>query len=102
MLISEDFIKQYKLDELKDKDSYVYTEVHGGMYRFSQAGMLVHKDLKQRLTSHGYTLVTFTLGLWTHKLNRILFTLVVDDFSIKYTLLLSLNHLLNILKHSTS
>ena len=33
-LIPDEFIKLYKLDELKDKDGYVYTEVHGGMYGF--------------------------------------------------------------------
>ena len=97
-LIPADFIKQYKLNELKDKDGYVYTEVHGSIYEFLQIGMVAHKDLKNRLTSHRYAPVTFTLDLWTHKLNGILFTLVVDDFSIKYTSLSSLYHLLNILK----
>ena len=44
-LMSDEFIKLYKLDELQDKDGHVYTEVHGGMHRFLQAGMLAHKDL---------------------------------------------------------
>jgi len=97
-LIPDEFIKLYKLDELKDKDGYVYAEVHGGMYGFPQAGMLAHKDLTKRLTSHGYTPATYTPGLWTHKSNGITFTLVVDDFGIKYTSLSSLNHLLDVLK----
>ena len=57
------FIKQYKLDELKDKDDYVYAEVYGGMHRFLQAEILAYKDLRKQLMPYGYTLVTFTLGL---------------------------------------
>ena len=50
-LIPEDFIKQYKLDELKDKDGYVHAEVYSGMCRFLQAGILAYKDLKTTCVS---------------------------------------------------
>ena len=83
---------------MKDKDGYVHTEVHVSMHEFSQIGMLAHKDLKQQLASHSYTPVTFILGLWTYESHWISFTLVVNDFGIKYTSLSSLNHLLNVLK----
>ena len=44
-LTPEKFIKQQKLEELKDKDGHVHAEVHGGMCGFPQAGMLAHEDL---------------------------------------------------------
>ena len=67
------------------------------MYGLPQAGMLAHKDLVSQLTKHGYYPATFTPGLWTHESNGITFTLVVDDFGIKYTSIESLNHLINVL-----
>ena len=68
------------------------------MHGFPQAGMLAHKDLVKRLAAHGYKPTTFTPGIWTHQSNGISFTLVVDDFGIKYSSISSLNHLFNVLK----
>ena len=34
LLIPDEFIKLYKLDELKDIDAYICIEVHGSMYSF--------------------------------------------------------------------
>ena len=46
----------------------------------------------------GYKLVCFTPGLWKHDSNGINFTLVVDDFSIKYTSIESIHYLITTLK----
>ena len=62
-LIPETFIKQCKLDKMRDEEGHVYTEVHGGMNGFPQAGMLAHKDLVKLLIDHGHTPTTFTPGL---------------------------------------
>ena len=56
-------MQQYKLEELKNKDSYVCTEVYSSMYEFPQAGMLAHKDLIKRLIAHRYTTITSIIGL---------------------------------------
>ena len=96
-LTPETFIKQHKLDETKDKDGYAFTEAHGGMCSFPQAGILAHKDLVKRLIAHGYKPTTFTPGTWTHQSNGISFTLVVDDFGLNSSMS-SLDHLFNVLK----
>jgi len=96
-LIPISFREAYKLDEIVDEKGYVYCEIRGGMYGLSQAGKLAHKDLMSRLTQHSYHPATFTPGLWVHESNGITFTLVVDDFGIKYVSLKSLNHLINAL-----
>ena len=62
-LIPETFIKKHKLDEVVDKDSNVYAEVHRGMCGFPQVGMLEHEDLVKRLTAHGYEPKPFAPGL---------------------------------------
>ena len=46
---------------------------------------------------HGYAPVTHTTGLWKHHTRNITFTLVVDDFGIKYTNLDDVTHLQNAL-----
>ena len=56
--------------------------------------MIVH------LAKYGYTPCTLTPGLWKHKTWPISFTLVVDDFGIKYIRQELLQHLLNALKEA--
>jgi hypothetical protein len=49
-----------------------------------QAGILANQLLRNRLAPHGYTEAKHTPGLWQHHTRPITFTLVVDDFGIKY------------------
>ena len=59
-------------------------EIQWAMYGLPQDGILSNKLLKQRLAKHGYYKVVHTPGLWKHISKPISFTLVVDDFGIKY------------------
>ncbi|KAL7474998.1 hypothetical protein ACHAW6_000931 [Cyclotella cf. meneghiniana] len=54
------------------------------MYGLPQTGILTNRLLKQCLATHGYYEVAHTPGLWKHISCPISFTLVVDDFGIKY------------------
>jgi hypothetical protein len=54
------------------------------MYRLKQAGLLVNQLLQERLAPFGYYPVRHTPGLWLHKTRPISFSLVTDDFAIKY------------------
>ena len=56
-----------------------------GMYGLKQAGLIAWEQLVRNLAPHGYHPVTHTTGLWIHKPTGTLFTLVVDDFGIRYT-----------------
>jgi hypothetical protein len=49
-----------------------------------QAGILANKLLRKCLLHHGYYKCANTPGLWKHKTRPILFTLVVNDFGVKY------------------
>jgi hypothetical protein len=55
------------------------------MYGLPQAGILAFNQLKTDLATHDYAPCTHTPGLWTHSTRDIMFSLVVDDFGIKYT-----------------
>ena len=83
-LIPQDFIDKYNLEDIA-KNGKVLTEVCKGMYGLKQAGKLAHEDLKLHLASHRYKPIKFTLWLWRHELSRLTFTLIVDDFRVKYT-----------------
>ena len=63
-----------------------------------QAGKLANEFLQKKLAPHGYYEVKHTPGLWKHITRPIQFTLVVDDFGVKYTRKKDAEHLLGILE----
>jgi hypothetical protein len=82
-IIPDESIDEYNLRPLVS-NSYVYIEIRKGMYGLPQAGILANKLLTKRLALHGYAPTAHTHGLWRHKTRPIAFTLVVDDFGVKY------------------
>jgi hypothetical protein len=54
------------------------------MYGLKQAGLLANQLLQTRLAPFGYYPARHTPGLWLHRTRPIYFTLVVDDFAVKY------------------
>ena len=85
---------QYNLEERAYK-GHVYLEIRRSIWGLPQAGILSNKLLKERLAPHGYYEVEHTPGLWRHETRDIAFTLVVDDFGIKYTNKADAEHLYN-------
>jgi len=55
------------------------------MYGLPHAGLLANEQLGRRLNKHGYQQSKLVPGLWKHETRPIQFTLVVDDFGVKYT-----------------
>jgi hypothetical protein len=82
--IPQSIIDQYAHNEKAHK-GLVLIEISKGMYVFPQAGILSFNHLKTNLATHDYAPCTHTPGLWTHSTRDITFSLVVDDFGIKYT-----------------
>ena len=54
------------------------------MHGLPQAELLANKQLVKNLVPFGYKPCRFTPGLWKHEWRPITFTLVVDDFGVKY------------------
>jgi hypothetical protein len=96
-LIPQEIITKYKLADLVDANGWVYMEIRKGMYGLPQAGMLANKLLQKRLATHGYFPCTHTHGLWRHVTRPIMFSLVVDDFGVKYVGKEHADHLYNAL-----
>eukprot|EP00957_Ditylum_brightwellii_P165326 12587970-Ditylum_brightwellii.AAC.1 len=68
------------------------------MYGLPQAGKIANTLLKQCLAIHGYCEVKHTPGLWKHDMRPVTFTLVVDDFGIKFVGDEHIHHLIKVLK----
>ena len=83
-LIPDEIIEEYKLLEKVDDKGFVYMEIRRSMYGLKQAGKLSNDLLVQRLAKHGYHPSKITDGYWKHDTRPISFTLVVDDFDVKY------------------
>ena len=92
---------QYNL-ETHAKNGFVYLEIRRAIYGLPQAGILANKLLRERLEPEGYYEVTHTPGLWKHVSRPVQFSLVVDDFGVKYVGKKHADHLLEaIQKHYT-
>ena len=96
--IPEEIIIDYALEKLVDEKGFVYIKIVKGMYGLKQAGILAHYNLQCHLRKYGYRPCRFTKGLWNHVSNSLTFVLVVDDFGIKYTNKLDLEHFFNALR----
>jgi hypothetical protein len=82
-VIPHEIIDQYNLLPLV-YDGHVYVDVQKCMRGLPQAGILANQLLAHRLAIHGYHQTKFTQGIWQHVTRPIQFTLVVDDFGVKY------------------
>jgi hypothetical protein len=99
MLLScfpEEIIQKYNLNALA-VDGWAHIEIRKGMYGLKQAGLLANQLLQTRLAPFGYYPARHTPGLWLHKTRPISFTLVVDDFAVKYVGKQHAEHLRNAL-----
>jgi hypothetical protein len=99
MLLScfpEEIIQKYNLNALA-VDGWVYIEIRKGVYILKQAGLLVNHLLQTRLAPFGYYPARHTPGLWLHKTRPISFTIIVDDFAVKYVGRQHAEHLWNAL-----
>jgi hypothetical protein len=83
-VIPESIVTKYKLVLLMHHD-HVYVEICKGMYGLPHAGQIANDCLTTFLAPHGYIPMLITPGLWKHINSDLVFALVVNDFSIKYT-----------------
>jgi hypothetical protein len=96
-LFPQHTIEQYNLKS-KVKGGFVYLEIRATMYGLPQAGILANKALREHLKPFGYYESAHTPGLWRHVTRPIQFTLVVDDFGIKYSRKEDVDHLIKCLR----
>ena len=89
--------KQYDLQRLAYK-GFVHLEMRRAVWGLPQAGILANKRLRRKLAPFGYFEHDKTPGLWYHTSRPISFTLVVDDFGVKYVNKADVDHLVASIK----
>jgi hypothetical protein len=82
--IPDEVTEEYKLQEKATKNGSIYIRAKRGMYGLTQSGILANELLKKRLNKHSYRQSKLVPGLWKQDTRSIQFTLVVDDFGVKY------------------
>ena len=96
--IPSNIMEQYHLADLVH-NNMVMVEIRKGMYGLPQAGILANDRLQAHLATHGYSAAEHTPGLFHHTTRPISFTLVVDDFGIKYVGTEHAQHLIDTLEN---
>ena len=73
-------------------------EIRKGMPGLNQSGRIANERLNKHLQKHGYSPCPHTTALWRHNTLTIVFTLVVDNFGVKYTSKHNADRLINALR----
>jgi hypothetical protein len=92
-------VEQYNLLQ-HAKNGMVHIDMRQAVWGLPQAGILANKKLRRKLAPHGYHEHENTPGLWYHDTRPISFTLVVDDFGVKYVGKQHADHLIKCLKET--
>jgi hypothetical protein len=79
----EEIVTKYNLQALA-MDGWVYIEIRTGMYGLKQAGLLANQLLKHLFELFGDYPARLTQGIWLHLTRPIAFSLIMDDFAVKY------------------
>jgi hypothetical protein len=90
-------IEQYKLNKLA-VEGWVYIEMRCAVWDLPQAGILANKRLHQKLAPFDYQKSINTPGLWMHESRPITFTLIVDNFKVKFVNKDNVDHLISSIK----
>ncbi len=65
-------------------NGYVHLEMRRAVWGLPQAGILANKWLRRKLAPFGYYECVNTPGLWYHVSRPISFTLIINNFGVKY------------------
>ncbi len=82
--IPDKIINKYKLQNKTTPSGSIYIVANCGMYGLPQLGLIANELLEKGLNKHGYRQSKLVPGLWQHDTRPIQFTLVVDNFGVKY------------------
>ena len=94
--IPQRIIDHYNLTNIVE-NGFVYAKINKAWFGLKQFGKISHDDLVQHLNKYGYYQAKNTDGLFVHGICDISFTLVVDDFGIKYTNKEDMDYLISII-----
>ena len=83
-IIPQEIIDTYDLKALVDDQGWIYMRIEKGMYGLKQAGIITNQELVKHIAPFGYHPVKHTPVLCFHNSKKTFFSLLVDDFCVKY------------------
>jgi hypothetical protein len=92
------FLEYPNVATLVNAKGFYLMEISKGIYGLPQAGKLAQDRLIQHIATFGYHPVPHTPCLFRHESRPIMFSLVVDDFGVKYSGGEHLQHLIDTLR----
>ena len=95
--IPKDVMEQYNLKWLII-NKHILVENCKDIYGLPHAGLITQKCINAHLLKFGYYKCKYTPVVYDHKIRTTTFTLVMDDFGIKYNTKEDATHLLNCLR----
>ncbi len=90
-------IEQYNLNKLT-LEGWAYIKMQRAVWGLPQTGILANKHLQRKLAPFGYYKCINTPGLWQQESCPLTFTLVVDNFGIKFVNKNDVDHLISSIK----
>ena len=96
-MIPTETMEKYGLDKFVH-DGMVLFQIDKGMYGLPQAGLLAQQRLVTHLGEHGYAQAPHNPCTFRHQERQTAFTLVVDDFGVKYRSKEDADHLIETLE----
>jgi hypothetical protein len=82
--LPEEIVDKYNLSALA-VEGWIHIEIRKGMNGLKQAGLFSNQLLQTRLAPFGYYPARHIPGLWLYRTRTIAFSIIVDDFYVKYS-----------------
>ena len=96
--VPPEVIDLYNLHDKITPDGWLYCKIRRAIYGLKEAGKLANIQLQKVLATEGYYPCPFTQGFFCHETRDITFSLVVDNFGVKYTNRKDAEHLESVIK----
>ena len=96
-MFPQEIVKQYNLKDIVAADGYVYMNISKGILGLKQARRLDSNHLTKNLDINGYETLKHTPYLWRYHTSDLVFSLVVENFGINYTVKEDTYHMLKYL-----
>ena len=98
MCIRDSFQQQHNLNELVDQQGFAHARIDGALHGLAEARRIANQDVVDHLAKFGHYECKFTPGLFSHETRPIHFSLIVDDFGVKWVHRKDFDHLLHSLE----
>ena len=96
--IPDEIIDNYKMKNKVPEDRYIYIYASENLFMDWNNQELLQKIIARILNKEGYNQAKHTKGIWLHKNKNISFTLVVDNYGVKYIHKQGVDRLIKILE----